>query len=148
LVVSLIYLAGFSAMEASFGLWAESRYAWTAREVGLSFMIVGLVSALNQGLVAGRLARRFGEARVLAAGMLLFGASLILQVAAPPAWFRAAQLGLRLCVIRVSGGWLVPLVMGIGACGMSLATPNVSALISGAAPPDRQGAMLGLSMAT
>lgn len=148
LVVSLIYLAGFSAMEASFGLWAESRYAWTAREVGLSFMIVGLVSALNQGLVAGRLARRFGEARVLAAGMLLFGASLILQVAAPPVWFPATQIDLGLFVIPVSAGWIIPIVMGIGACGMSLAMPNISALISRASPPDRQGAMLGLNMAT
>ncbi|SPU42196.1 MFS transporter [Brevundimonas diminuta] len=147
LVVSLIYLAGFSAMEAAFGLWAENRYAWTAREVGLSFMIVGLVSAVNQGLLAGRLARRFGEARVLAAGMLLFGASLILQVAAPPAWFPATQIDLGLFVIPVSAGWIIPIVMGIGACGMSLAMPNISALISRSSPPDRQGAMLGLNMA-
>lgn len=147
LAVSLIYLAGFSAMEAAFGLWAEQRYAWTAREVGLSFMIVGLVSALNQGLLAGRLARRFGEARVLATGMLLFGASLLLQVAAPPAWFPAAQIDLGLFVVPVSAGWIIPIVMGIGACGMSLAMPNISALISHASPPDRQGAMLGLNMA-
>lgn len=147
LVVSLIYLAGFSAMEAAFGLWAENRYAWTAREVGLSFMIVGLVSAVNQGLLAGRLARRFGEARVLAAGMLLFGTSLILQVVVPPAWFPATQIDLGLFVIPVSAGWIIPIVMGIGACGMSLAMPNISALISRSSPPDRQGAMLGLNMA-
>ncbi|MBD7942322.1 MFS transporter [Brevundimonas guildfordensis] len=147
LMVSLIYLAGFSAMEAAFGLWAEQRYAWTAREVGLSFMIVGLISAVNQGLVAGRLARRFGEARVLAAGMLLFGLSLILQVAAPPAWFPAGRIDLGLFAIPVSAGWIIPIVMGIGACGMSLAMPNISALISRSSPPDRQGAMLGLNMA-
>ena len=34
-MVTLIYMAGFSAMESVFGLWAESRYAWGAREVGL-----------------------------------------------------------------------------------------------------------------
>ena len=147
LIVSLIYLAGFSAMESAFGLWAENRYAWTAREVGLSFMIVGLVSAVNQGLLAGRLARRFGEARVLAAGMLLFGASLVLQVMAPPAWFPAGRIDLGLFVVPVSSGWIIPVVMGIGACGMSLAMPNISALISRASPPDRQGAMLGLNMA-
>lgn len=147
LMVSLIYLAGFSAMEAAFGLWAEHRYAWTAREVGLSFMIVGLVSALNQGLVAGRLARRFGEARVLAAGMLLFGLSLLLQVAAPVAWFPAGRIDLGLFDIPVAAGWIIPIVMAIGACGMSLAMPNISAMISHAAPVDRQGAMLGLNMA-
>lgn len=147
LMVSLIYLAGFSAMEAAFGLWAEHRYAWTGREVGLSFMIVGLISAVNQGLVAGRLARRFGEARVLAAGMLLFGLSMVLQVAAPVAWFPAGRIDLGLFSIPVVAGWIIPVIMGIGACGMSLAMPNISSLISRSSPPDRQGAMLGLNMA-
>ena len=148
LVVTLIYMAGFSAMESVFGLWSESRYQWGAREVGLSFMIVGIVSTLNQGFFAGRLARRFGESRVLATGMLLFGTSLLLQVLAPVAWFPAARLELGALTIPVVQGWIIPIVMAIGACGMSLAMPNISAMISRASPPDRQGAMLGLNMAS
>ncbi|MDQ1155266.1 MFS transporter [Brevundimonas sp. SORGH_AS_0993] len=148
LVVTLIYMAGFSAMESVFGLWAEQRYAWGAREVGLSFMIVGLVSVLNQGFLAGRLARRFGESRVLATGMLLFGTSLVLQVVAPVAWFPAMRLEIGALTIPVVQGWIVPIVMAVGACGMSLAMPNISAMISRASPPDRQGAMLGLNMAS
>ena len=148
LVVTLIYMAGFSAMESVFGLWSESRYAWGAREVGLSFMIVGVISVLNQGFLAGRLARRFGEARVLATGMLLFGASLVLQVLAPVEWFPAARLELGGLSLPVVQGWVVPIIMAVGACGMSLAMPNISAMISRASPPDRQGAMLGLNMAS
>ena len=148
LVVTLIYMAGFSAMESVFGLWSESRYQWGAREVGLSFMIVGIVSTLNQGFFAGRLARRFGESRVLATGMLLFGTSLVLQVLAPVAWFPATRLELGAITIPVVQGWIIPIVMAIGACGMSLAMPNISAMISRASPPDRQGAMLGLNMAS
>jgi MFS transporter, DHA1 family, tetracycline resistance protein len=148
LVVTLIYMAGFSAMESVFGLWSESRYQWGAREVGLSFMIVGIVSTLNQGFFAGRLARRFGESRVLATGMLLFGSSLVLQVLAPVAWFPATQLELGALTIPVVQGWIIPIVMAIGSCGMSLAMPNISAMISRASPPDRQGAMLGLNMAS
>ena len=148
LVVTLIYMAGFSAMEAVFGLWAEDRYNWGPREVGLSFMIVGLVSTLNQGIFAGRLARKFGEARVLATGMLLFGASLVLQVLAPMAWFPAGTLDLGLFSLPIPEGWVIPVVMALGACGMSLAMPNISAMISRASPPDRQGAMLGLNMAS
>jgi len=148
LVVTLVYMAGFSAMESVFGLWSESRYAWGAREVGLSFMIVGVISTLNQGFFAGRLARRFGEARVLATGMLLFGASLVLQVLAPVAWFPATRLELGALSIPLVQGWVIPLVMAVGACGMSLAMPNISAMISRASPPDRQGAMLGLNMAS
>lgn len=148
LVVTLIYMAGFSAMESVFGLWSESRYQWGAREVGLSFMIVGIVSTLNQGFFAGRLARRFGESRVLATGMLLFGTSLVMQVLAPVAWFPATRLELGGLTIPVVQGWIIPIVMAIGACGMSLAMPNISAMISRASPPDRQGAMLGLNMAS
>ena len=148
LIVTLIYMAGFSAMESVFGLWAESRYAWGAREVGLSFMIVGIVSTLNQGFFAGKLARRFGESRVLAVGMLLFGSSLVLQVLAPVAWFPATRLELGTLSIPIVQGWVIPMVMALGACGMSMAMPNISAMISRASPPDRQGAMLGLNMAS
>ena len=147
LVVTLIYMAGFSAMESVFGLWAEQRYQWGAREVGLSFMIVGVVSTLNQGFLAGRFARRFGESRVLATGMLLFGTSLVLQVLAPAVWFPAVRLEIGALTIPVVQGWIIPIVMAVGACGMSLAMPNISAMISRASPPDRQGAMLGLNMA-
>lgn len=148
LLVTLIYMAGFSAMESVFGLWAESRYAWGAREVGLSFMIVGIVSSLNQGFFTGRLARRFGETRVLATGMLLFGASLVLQVLAPVQWFPATELNLGALTLPIVQGWIIPVIMAFGACGMSLAMPNISAMISRATPPDRQGAMLGLNMAS
>lgn len=148
LLVTLIYMAGFSAMESVFGLWAESRYAWGAREVGLSFMVVGIVSAINQGVLTGRLARRFGETRVLAIGMLLFGASLVLQVIAPATWFPAFSFDLGSLTVPIVQGWIIPIVMAVGACGMSLAMPNISALISRSTPPDRQGAMLGLNMAT
>ena len=148
LLVTLIYMAGFSAMESVFGLWAESRYAWGAREVGLSFMVVGIVSALNQGIFTGRLARRFGETRVLATGMLIFGASLLIQVAAPAAWFPAATLSLGGLTLPIVRGWIIPIVMAFGACGMSMAMPNISAMISRASPPDRQGALLGLNMAS
>ena len=148
LLVTLIYMAGFSAMESVFGLWAQGRYAWGAREVGLSFMIVGIVSALNQGVFTGKLARRFGEVRVLTTGMLMFGASLVLQVLAPPHWFPAVTLDLGLIQAPLPNGWIIPVIMIMGAAGMSLAMPNISAIISRATPPDRQGAMLGLNMAS
>jgi predicted MFS family arabinose efflux permease len=148
LIVTLIYMAGFSAMESVFGLWAEDRYSWGAREVGLSFMIVGIVSTLNQGFFAGRLAKRFGEAPVLTTGMLLFGASLVAQVVAPVAWFPATSLDVGSWSLPIVQGWIIPIIMAVGACGMSMAMPNVSALISRSTPPDRQGAMLGLNMAS
>ena len=128
LLVTIIYMAGFSGMESTFGLWVEARYGWGAREVGLSFMAVGVVSVICQSMVTGRLARRFGESRVLACGCLLFGVGLVGQVWSPVAW-------------------AVPVMMAVGAFGMALTMPNISALISRSSPPDQQGAMLGLNMA-
>jgi MFS family permease len=149
LLVTLIYMAGFSGMESTFGFWTEARYGWGAREVGLSFMAVGIVSTICQGLVAGRLARRFGEARVLAVGCLIFGSGLVAQIVvgrlmpADAAWV----LSLPGRSIVLHGDLLVPLVMGFGAFGMAITMPNISALISRSVDPDRQGAMLGLNMA-
>lgn len=134
LLMSLIFLAGFAGMESTFGLWAEQSYDWHAREVGLNFMAVGIVSVVCQGLLTGRLAKRFGEARVLAFGVLLFGVALASQVAAA----------------RFLPGhpWLVPVITAFTAFGISLAMPNSSALISRSVAPDQQGAMLGLNMAS
>lgn len=149
LLVTLIYMAGFSGMESTFGFWTEARYGWGAREVGFSFMAVGIVSTVCQALIAGRLARRFGEARVLAVGSLIFGSGLALQVLVgrlmpPDAQWVASVLG-RSYVLH--GDLLVPLVMAFGAFGMAVTMPNISALISRSVDPDRQGAMLGLNMA-
>ena len=133
LLVTLIYMAGFSGMESTFGFWTEARYGWGAREVGLSFMAVGVVSVVCQGFLAGRLARRFGEARVLAVGCLIFGTGLVGQVVASR--------------LLPNADFLVPVIMAIGAFGMAVTMPNISALISRSVDPDRQGAMLGLNMA-
>ncbi len=134
LLVTLIYMAGFSGMESTFGFWTEARYGWTAREVGLCFMAVGIVSVICQGFLAGRLARRFGEARVLAVGCLVFGTGLVGQVVASR--------------LLPHADWLVPVIMAAGAFGMAMTMPNISALISRSVAPDRQGAMLGLNMAS
>lgn len=133
LLVTLIYMAGFAGMESTFGLWAQAHYGWGAREVGFSFMAIGIVSTVCQGLIAGRLARRFGEARVLAAGCLIFGTGLVGQIAVSRL-FPESEL-------------LVPAFMAFGAFGMAMTMPNISALISRSVDPDRQGAMLGLNMA-
>ena len=134
LLVTLIYMGGFSGWESTFGFWTEARYGWTAREVGLCFMAVGVVSVICQGLLAGRLARRFGEARVLAVGCLIFGVGLIAQVVASH--------------LLPDAQWLVPVIMAAGAFGMAMTMPNISAMISRSVDPDRQGAMLGLNMAS
>jgi DHA1 family tetracycline resistance protein-like MFS transporter len=128
LMVTLVSTTAFAGMEATFGLWSQHRYGWGPREVGLSFAAIGITAALCQGLLTGRLARRFGEAPMLATGLGLVCLSMSLQPLTPGPGYTVA-------------------LMAMTAFGQSLALPNISALISQATAPDRQGAMLGLNLA-
>ena len=128
LLVTLISTAAFAGMEAIFGLWTQARFDWGPRQVGLCFAVIGVISSVGQGLITGRLARRFGEAKVLTVGLIIIAFSLALTPFAPTSAF-------------------VPLAVGCTAFGQSLVFPCVVALISRATPPDRQGAMLGVNMA-
>ena len=128
LLVTLISTAAFAGMEAIFGLWTQARFDWGPRQVGLCFAVIGIIASVGQGLVTGRLARRFGEAKVLTAGLVIIALSLAVTPFVPTAAF-------------------VPVAVGFTAFGQSLVFPTVAALISRSAPPDKQGAMLGLNMA-
>lgn len=128
ILVTLISTAAFAGMESVFGLWTQARFDWGPRQVGLCFAVIGVVASIGQGLVTGRLARRFGEAKVLTAGLGIIALSLALTPFAPTSAF-------------------VPVAVGFTAFGQSLVFPCIAALISRATPPDKQGAMLGLNMA-
>lgn len=125
-MISFIVVIGFAGIEATYGLWTEARFGWGPRQIGLAFMVIGLAGAVFQGLVTGRLARRFGEARVLTAGVVFIGIGVATQGLSPD--------------------WTVAMLGFLFVCfGQSICFPNVSALISRAAPPDRQGEMLSLN---
>ena len=128
LLVTLVSTAAFAGMESIFGLWANARFDWGPRQVGLCFAVIGVIASIGQGFLTGRLARRFGEGQVLTAGLAIIAVSLFLTPFAPSAILATAAVG---CT----------------AFGQSLVFPCVAALMSRASPPDRQGQMLGLNMA-
>jgi len=128
LLVTLVSTGAFAGMESIFGLWANARFAWGPREVGLCFAVIGVIASVGQGVLTGRLARRFGEGRVLTTGLSIIALSLLATPFAP-------HPGLAMVAV------------GCTAFGQSLVFPCVAALISRASPPDRQGQMLGLNMA-
>jgi predicted MFS family arabinose efflux permease len=127
ILISFIVVVGFAGIEAIYGLWTEHEFGWGPRQIGFAFMGIGLLGAVCQGLLSGRLARRYGEARTLAAGLVFMGLGLTTQWLSPT--WHVAVLGFAFVCI-----------------GQSICFPNISALISQAAPPDRQGEMLGLNM--
>lgn len=127
LAISFIVVVGFAGIEATYGLWTQARFGWGPRQIGIAFMVIGLLGAFCQGWLSGRLVRRYGEPRTLTGGLVFMGLGLVTQWLSP-VW-PVAILGFAFVCI-----------------GQSICFPNLTALISQAAPPDRQGEMLGLNM--
>ncbi|MBI1405864.1 MAG: MFS transporter [Caulobacter sp.] len=129
LLVSLIAIAGFAGMEATFGLWAKASFHWGPKEIGFCFLAIGLTAAFAQGLLTGPLARRFGEPATLMVGLVLIFIGFAFQP-------------------LVGGFWQLAVAgMITVALGQSLAFPNIGAILSKSSSPERQGEMLGLNSA-
>lgn len=129
-LMMLTFLVGFAftGIESIFGLWSQAKFGWGPKEIGLCFAFVGIAAAFTQTFLTGPLAERYGPGPMLAAGMALTMFATALQpLAVHPA--------------------LVIVLMCLTAIGQSVAWPNVSALISETAHPDRQGQILGLNNA-
>src|SRR6184192_1141125 len=72
-------------------LYAIYRYNWSQGMIGISLMVVGIVTALVSGGLTGRMVTRFGEKRTLYIGQF-FGASgmVIAGLAKTGAWLLAS----------------------------------------------------------
>ncbi len=128
LLLTLLAGIAFTGIEATFGFWGAQRFGWGPRQIGFVFVFVGIVAALAQSQLTGRLSKRFGAARMLAAGMALTVCATALQ--------------------PFSTGFVTATaLMALMALGQSVAFPNVAALISRSADPDHQGQLLGLNNA-
>jgi len=119
----------FTAIESSFTLWAQHRFDWSLREVGLCFGVTGAVSACCQFLLTGVLSRRYGEGPMLAAGM----AGTVVCLALQP---------------FSDGSVITVTLMALMALSQSVAFPNSAALLSRSVDPDHQGQIMGLNNAT
>ncbi len=128
MLLTFVVGLAFNGIESVFGLWAQHRYAWAPRQVGLCFGVAGLVSSPTQFFLTGALSRRFGEARMLAVGM---GGAVIAMSLQP----------------FTDGGWSTYAVMSMVALSSSVAFPNAGALISRAIDGDHQGQIMGLNNA-
>ncbi|MFC3068679.1 MFS transporter [Phenylobacterium soli] len=124
------FMAGFAftGVESVFGLWTQAKFGWGPRDVGVAFAFVGVASALTQMTVTAPLSERFGQGVMLAVGMAIVMLCMALQPFSV-------------------GGPMTIALMSLSAIGTSVAWPNVSALISQTADPQRQGQILGLNNA-
>ena len=128
MLVTFLVGFAFTGIESVFGLWGEARFAWGPKQVGWCFAIAGIVSGITQFFFTGALSERFGEARVLAAGMALTMVGCLGQTFS-------------------TGLAMTTALMATTALGQAVSWPNVGALISRNADPGRQGQVLGLNNA-
>lgn len=81
-LLSFLQMLAFTSMEATFVLYAKDEFRLTITQIGLMFMVMGLVSAGFQGGGVGKLINRFGEAAVTRAGCIVLGLGFLLTPAA------------------------------------------------------------------
>ncbi|MGR6837509.1 MFS transporter [Syntrophomonas erecta] len=79
-IVILLASIGESIHHGTFALFAEAKINFTAGDIGWSFTAAGVVSALVQGLLVGRLINRLGEEKTAATGIALLILSFILFI--------------------------------------------------------------------
>ncbi len=126
IAATLLLTASWAVIHVTLPLFGQSVLHDTPRRMGMLFAYMGVVSALIQGGVVGRLAPRLGERRVALAGALLLATGFALL---PGALGEARLL----------------VALGVLSAGPALAGPSIFAAVSRRAPPGQQGATLGLT---
>ena len=126
LALYFIVTLAFSGFEATFALFSESRFGYTAATIGLVFAFIGVVLSVVQGVLVGKAVKRIGERRLI-----------------PLAIF-AIALGLGL----IPFVWNVPTLLGalgVLALGMGFNNPSLTSMVSRLTDPNDQGGILGLA---
>ena len=124
LVLTFIAVFAFAGLEAVFALWTERTYGWGVLQNGYVFAFLGVISALIQGGLIGRLTKKFGDAGMVRQGFL----ALAVGLAAIPF---ATNLPLLLCALVIA------------TYGFSVSTPALNSLLTLSAPAATMGGVIG-----
>lgn len=121
-VIAFVTLAQF-ILHGTWVLYTGFRFGWGPRENGLSLFVVGLASAVMQGLLLGILLKRLGERSVVMGGMASGLIAYVLYGLATQGWMMYAIIGANLLAFAVG--------------------PGLNAIVSKAADPRAQGLAMG-----
>lgn len=127
-LIGVAFLATFvfAGMETIFAMWSRRQFGWGPEQNGYLFALIGLVSATVQGGLIGRLAKRFGEQRLLVGG----AAALALGMLTVPFAVTVPLLAAAMLVVAV---------------GFSLMTPSLNSLVSLKVDAGVQGGIMGVT---
>ena len=133
LSIYFLFVVAFSIMTTVFALYTMYRFGFDAQQNGYLFAYIGLLAVVVQGLLIGRLVRRFGEVPLVVAGALVLAVSLvILPSVGPPPRYAGGVAGLLL-------------LMTCFSLGNSFATPTLTSLASKTAGAAEQGGVMGVT---
>lgn len=124
--VAFMLTLAIAALEATFALTVPAVYGYAAAGVGGLLAFAGVMQALAQGYLVGKLVPRTGESRLLVAGAAMFA----LGLAPLGSWSSHAALFAMLTLI---------------AMGYGFGSTSVAALISRRTARELQGEALGLN---
>jgi len=123
-VTYFVAIAGFAIVTMIYPQVLDRRFNLSSAQISLVFVFLGLVGALIQGGAIGRLAKRFGDYKLAAIGLLVMAISMLLMPL-------AQNMGLFLLF-----------TFGL-AVGNSLAQPTLMAMASRLATATAQGRVIG-----
>lgn len=106
-VVSL----AFSGLEATFALYIHDLYGFTSKDLGYMFLVMGIISAMVQGGMIGKMVKRLGEPAVLSLGIALYAIGFF--------------------AIPLSGGfWLLTFILCLFGAGQGMIRATATAMIT------------------
>ena len=121
-VIAFANLAQF-ILYSTWVLFTNFRFDWGPRETGLSLFVVGVMAAIVQGGLLGRLMKAFGERRLVLAGL---------------ASGTLAYVAYGLTTV----GWVMYVIIVFNLLAFSIG-PALNAIVSKAADPAEQGLAMG-----
>jgi MFS transporter, DHA1 family, tetracycline resistance protein len=127
----LFFMLSFSTFISGFALFAERRFEWNGRpfgprEIGYLFGFLGLLGIILQGLLIGRLVKRFGEVRLAAVGFAALAVGYL-------------TLGFVTSIVALV---TVAVVAGFGN---GVLRPSLTSLVTHQAGSHEQGVVLGIT---
>ncbi len=114
----------WTGFEGVFALWCLREFNLGPADVGMFLGFGGIITALVQGGLIGRLVKYYGEAKIVIIGVIILAVALmVLQ--------QADEI------------WMIYAAMGMFGVAMGLHTPAMQSLFSRIAPEGRQGEVMG-----
>ncbi len=133
LVVAFLATLGFTVLYVLLSLFAERDLGYDRSKISALFVVLGVVTAIVQGMLVGRVAQRVGERGLIVLGAVVLSLGLGTLSGAS-----------RLAHSAVEATALVVLALVVIGVGWGLVGPGVAGYVSRHTPPERQGRSLGV----